>query len=148
MLILLPLTIAAQQTIQRPERKTKTVDLCVGPGGLFHVAAQISLVDNYPTDTLFVVTGRNSQYTQLTDYLLIKSGTFDQVHGFFTYCKGVLETEDSGISLRYDGNGIAVTKVRDTKGLWIDGEGEDDRGYTGFNMRAIDKVLSCMKGWK
>jgi DUF2075 family protein len=97
---------------------------------------------------MFLILGRNSKYVHITDYITIKSGNFDEVWGFFTYCKEFLEKEEAGIAENFEGNYISVHKVMGAKGLMIYGEGDDDSGYTGFNLKVLNKVLTCMQEWR
>jgi hypothetical protein len=92
-------------------QKTKTVDLCNGPYKTFFVSAHISFVDDQPSDTTFLVLGRNNRYTHITDLITLKSGSFNEVWNFFTYCMEFLKKEDEGMSEDRDGNHISVYKM-------------------------------------
>jgi hypothetical protein len=129
-------------------QKVKQVEICKGQYGVYSLYASITYEIDQPKDTLFIVFGKNNRYTHITDLINLKAGSFNDVWNFFTYCMEFLNKEEEGMSETYKGNLISVTKTMGFKVINIYGEGKDASGWTGFNEKYLDKLLSCMEEWE
>lgn len=124
--------------IQAFSQKVKSIDLCHGPQRSFIASAHIT----EGLDTTFLVIGRNNRYTHLIDYITLKSGGKEEMIQFFTYCRDFLDQEDDGVHENYKGNVISVNKIMGVKSLWV--YGEDDDGFTYFNLKGLNKLIACL----
>jgi hypothetical protein len=129
-------------------QKMKKIQLCDGPYNLYAISANLTLNEsNTPTDTSYLVLAKNFKYTEITEFIVVKKGSFNDVWNFFTYCLEFLQKEDIGVSENHNGNYISVSKQHGFKMISVFGEGKDSSGFVNYNQKYLDKILSCLEEW-
>lgn len=87
-------------------------------------------------DTLFLMMGQNAKYTHITDIVMVKHGSANDINELLTECMKFLSEQD-GSSLEYKGNTLMSMGG---KQIMLFGSGRDKLGYILLNARIITKL--------
>lgn len=91
-------------------------------------------------DTLFLLMGQNAKYTHITDIVMLKNGTAQDINELLTECMRFLP-EKEGTSLEYKGNTMAILG----KNVMLFGTGRDQLDYIILSKAVIVKLQTDLQ---
>lgn len=107
---------------------------------------------NIPIDTNYILIGRNNRYTQLFEYITLKSGAIQDIYDLLNKATKFIDAELAGTSTTYKGNYLSVEQLSGWKYIYIYGNHNsttltDKNGYTVLDGHKIKKVMTLIEGY-
>jgi len=105
---------------------------------------------NVPIDTIYFLIGRDNRYSQLFEYISLKTGSIQSIYDLLKKSYDFVNAELPGTSTIYKHNYLSVEKVMGVNTKYIDiyaSNEKGSKGYTGIDAYRIKKLMTLIEGY-